>query len=73
MIPRNRWGTPWTRAPEIPTITGRNLRPVRAPVQQQLAVFLWISTSYPCWFRRPAHRAMMDRTFDRILREESHE
>lgn len=73
MLPRNRWGhAPGGTWPEKPD-TGRTIRLVRPPVQQQLHVFAWITTSYPVWWKRPAHRAMMDRTWSRILAEEAHE
>ena len=39
----------------------------------QLQVFVWISSTYPVWFQRQDHRAMLLRTFDRVLSEECHE
>ena len=45
----------------------------RPPAQRQLSVFLWITTEFPCWFRRPDHARMMHRMFVRIISEECHE
>lgn len=73
MIPRNRASGPPLRRPPQISDTSRTIRLVRDPVQRQLAVFLWISTAFPVWWKRPAHRAMMDRTFSRIIAEEGHE